>query len=188
VSATESVDVRVLGLADAALVTVGDGEPQPASLRGSTVDYGGETRSLEIAMSGASIWIGESGFSTELVLRDRATQLREHRATMTRVEGVADPDVRSPMPGTVVAVPVASGDSVDVGQTLLTIEAMKMEHKLLASVAGTVHLTVTPGDLVRLDQVVATITPHEVPAARTADKKASSVTGGVGPASEGAQP
>ncbi|HEU4808574.1 MAG TPA: biotin/lipoyl-containing protein, partial [Homoserinimonas sp.] len=79
----------------------------------------------------------------------------------TRVAGVADPDVRSPMPGTVVAVNVTSGDSVSVGQTLLTVEAMKMEHKLLASLDGVVSITVKPADLVKLDQIVASIAPHE---------------------------
>jgi acetyl-CoA/propionyl-CoA carboxylase biotin carboxyl carrier protein len=64
------------------------------------------------------------------------------------------------MPGTVVAVNVASGDSVTAGQTLLTVEAMKMEHKLLATLDGIVTITLKPADLVKLDQVVASIAPH----------------------------
>ena len=63
------------------------------------------------------------------------------------------------MPGTVVDVGAASGDVVEVGQLLVTVEAMKMEHRLLAATAGTVTLTVSVGDVVSLDQVVATITP-----------------------------
>jgi acetyl-CoA/propionyl-CoA carboxylase biotin carboxyl carrier protein len=42
---------------------------------------------------------------------------------------------------------------------------MKMEHTLLASVAGTVTVTVAEGDQVKVDQVVATIDPHEGDAA-----------------------
>jgi acetyl-CoA/propionyl-CoA carboxylase biotin carboxyl carrier protein len=49
---------------------------------------------------------------------------------------------------------------VTAGQTLLTVEAMKMEHKLRATVDGTVTITVKPADLVKLDQVVASIAPH----------------------------
>jgi len=41
---------------------------------------------------------------------------------------------------------------------------MKMEHQLTASVAGVVSISVTPGDVVRLDQIVATIAPREEPA------------------------
>ena len=42
------------------------------------------------------------------------------------------------LPGTVVAVPVAVGDSVAAGATLMVLEAMKMEHAVLAPRAGTV--------------------------------------------------
>jgi acetyl-CoA/propionyl-CoA carboxylase biotin carboxyl carrier protein len=37
---------------------------------------------------------------------------------------------------------------------------MKMEHRLTATTDGVVTLTARPADRVRLDQVVATITPH----------------------------
>jgi len=38
----------------------------------------------------------------------------------------------APMPGNVVALPVATGDFVEVGDTLVVIEAMKMEHAIVA--------------------------------------------------------
>jgi len=44
----------------------------------------------------------------------------------------------APMPGSVVRVAVAVGDAVTVGQELLVLEAMKMEHRVLASADGTV--------------------------------------------------
>ena len=62
-------------------------------------------------------------------------------AAIEREEGAADPEVRSPMPGTVVSVPVGDGDAVAAGQVLLSVEAMKMEHQLVAEVSGTVHIT-----------------------------------------------
>ena len=46
--------------------------------------------------------------------------------------------VKSPMPGTIVAVKVAVGDAVKKGQTLLVLEAMKMENEILAPKAGTI--------------------------------------------------
>jgi acetyl-CoA/propionyl-CoA carboxylase biotin carboxyl carrier protein len=56
-----------------------------------------------------------------------------------------------------VSVAVSDGDSVAAGQLLLSVEAMKMEHQLLAEVAGTVHISVRAGQPVKADQVLATI-------------------------------
>jgi acetyl-CoA/propionyl-CoA carboxylase biotin carboxyl carrier protein len=67
------------------------------------------------------------------------------------------------MPGTVVSVSVGEGEHVVTGQVLLSVEAMKMEHQLLAPLAGTVHLGVGTGDLVKVDQVLATIHPDPDP-------------------------
>ncbi|CAN5448210.1 acetyl/propionyl/methylcrotonyl-CoA carboxylase subunit alpha [soil metagenome] len=60
-----------------------------------------------------------------------------------------DAQVRSPMPGKVVAVAVSVGDVVVRGQPLLTLEAMKMEHALIAPFDGEVEaLNVSVGDQV----------------------------------------
>ena len=61
------------------------------------------------------------------------------------------------MPGTVTMLNVSTGDKVEAGAVLLAVEAMKMEHQLVASIAGTVHVGVAVGALVKADQVVATI-------------------------------
>jgi acetyl-CoA/propionyl-CoA carboxylase biotin carboxyl carrier protein len=66
------------------------------------------------------------------------------------------------MPGTVTVVKVAVGDEVTAGQSLLVVEAMKMEHVIAAPHAGTVAgLDVAPGTTVAMDQVLAVIEPHE---------------------------
>jgi acetyl-CoA/propionyl-CoA carboxylase biotin carboxyl carrier protein len=65
------------------------------------------------------------------------------------------------MPGTVVAVPVASGAQVEAGDTVAVVEAMKMEHRLVAPIAGSVTVKVAPGDLVKLDQLVAVVDAPE---------------------------
>ncbi|WP_067471166.1 ATP-binding protein [Nocardia amamiensis] len=72
-------------------------------------------------------------------------------------EHVGDAEIRSPMPGSVIAVPVASGTAVAAGDPVVIVEAMKMEHSLTAPVAGTVELLVEPGAQVRLDQVLARV-------------------------------
>ncbi|MBB5640318.1 biotin carboxylase N-terminal domain-containing protein [Cryobacterium roopkundense] len=164
VSATESVDVRVVGEAGAASVLIGEGPAVSASLTtvpgraGSfSVEYDGENTVFAIEQSGARVHIGVDGFSLELRYRSRAEQLAEHLANRDRVPGAVSPDVRSPMPGTVIAVHAATGDTVTAGQTILVVEAMKMEHKLVASAAGRVTVNLKVGDLVALDQVVASV-------------------------------
>jgi acetyl-CoA/propionyl-CoA carboxylase biotin carboxyl carrier protein len=105
------------------------------------------------------LYLGNEGWSCRLELLTRETRLTRVLAAIHREEGAADPEVRSPMPGTVVSVAVTDGDTVTAGQLLLSVEAMKMEHQLAAEVAGTVHINAKAGDLVKLDQVLATIHP-----------------------------
>ena len=62
---------------------------------------------------------------------------------------------RAPMSGAVVALPVAVGDTVEPGQTLMIIEAMKMEHAIVAETAGTVsEILFAVGDQVDEDQTL----------------------------------
>ena len=74
------------------------------------------------------------------------------------------PEVVSPLPGTVVVVAVSEGDHVEAGDALVVVEAMKMEHSLRASIAGTVRLSVAVGDRVARGAVVATVeAPFDIP-------------------------
>lgn len=73
----------------------------------------------------------------------------------------ADPQLVSPMPGTVVLVHAADGMHVKVGDPVVVVEAMKMEHVVRSAVAGTVHLRVAAGETVSRGQTLAEITPDE---------------------------
>ncbi|MFI6099778.1 biotin carboxylase N-terminal domain-containing protein [Lentzea sp. NPDC051213] len=64
----------------------------------------------------------------------------------------------APMPGTVVRVSVNQGDQVEAGQELLVLEAMKMEHRVLATNAGTVtELLVEKAQQVNAGDVLAVV-------------------------------
>jgi biotin carboxyl carrier protein len=64
------------------------------------------------------------------------------------------------MPGTVVKVLVAPGERVEKGQDLLVVEAMKMEIKVSAPVAGTVKaVRAAEGDPCDAGQVLAEVEP-----------------------------
>jgi 3-methylcrotonyl-CoA carboxylase alpha subunit len=66
--------------------------------------------------------------------------------------------ILSPMPGKIIAVEVAAGDSVTKGQKLLTLEAMKMEHTLTAPFDGLVaELNAVPGAQVQVEALLARI-------------------------------
>ena len=61
----------------------------------------------------------------------------------------ADGELRAPMPGQVLLVPVAVGDTVAAGDPVVVLESMKMELVLAAPIDGSVtELTVAPGDQV----------------------------------------
>ncbi len=66
-------------------------------------------------------------------------------------------DVRSPMPGTVVAVPAEDGAAVDAGAPLVVVEARKMEHTLVAPLAGIAKIAVRAGQKVDAQQVLALV-------------------------------
>ena len=74
--------------------------------------------------------------------------------------GAGDGVVRSPMPGTVIALGVGVGDVVAAGDVVAIVEAMKMEHSLRAPVDGVVsELSASVGALVALDQPLLRIDP-----------------------------
>jgi len=63
----------------------------------------------------------------------------------------------APVPGTVAAVEVVVGDSVAPGQTLVVLEAMKMEHRIVADCDAVVdQVLVQPGQSVDAHQVLVT--------------------------------
>jgi len=70
--------------------------------------------------------------------------------------------VSAPMPGKVIAVLVAPGDRVEIGQPVIVIEAMKMETTLVADVTGEVTAVhVTEGDTVDADGPLVDVTPAD---------------------------
>jgi acetyl-CoA/propionyl-CoA carboxylase, biotin carboxylase, biotin carboxyl carrier protein len=150
--------------AGSVLVAVEDGPFRPARLvmpspRSAALTFNGRAAAYAIVPGSSALFLGSGGWSCRLEVLTRESRLERVLAAIQREEGAADPAVRSPMPGTVVSVSVTDGADVTAGQVLVSVEAMKMEHQLLAPLDGTVHLSVRPGDLVKADQVLATVHP-----------------------------
>ena len=69
-----------------------------------------------------------------------------------------DGSVSAPMPGKIVSVAVRAGDTVQLHDLLIVLEAMKMEHRIEAPLAGTVSaLHVAPGDVVTAGAALVTV-------------------------------
>lgn len=147
-------EVRVLGLTGESIHLDVDGQERIFALGYSREDHPEAGRREGRPQT---VHVGSGGWSCGLEVLSREARLARVLAAIEREVGAADPEVRSPMPGTVVSVSVDNGDAVTAGQVLLSVEAMKMEHQLVAEVPGTVHITVKAGDLVKADQVLATI-------------------------------
>lgn len=66
--------------------------------------------------------------------------------------------IKAPLPGTIVQVLVKVGDTVTIGQKILTMEAMKMENNVLSEKDGTIRaINVKSGDTVLQNDILAEI-------------------------------
>ncbi|MFI9763900.1 acetyl/propionyl/methylcrotonyl-CoA carboxylase subunit alpha [Streptomyces sp. NPDC051963] len=159
----EPVTVRVRSTPDGGTELLLDDGDEP--LRGSAGPLPGPEGRFTCRLDGVAhtfaalpdgSWLGRDG---------DAWQVRDHDPVAASLTGAAHSGADSltaPMPGTVTVVKVAVGDEVTAGQSLLVVEAMKMEHVISAPHAGTVaELDVTPGTTVAMDQVLAVVAPHE---------------------------
>ncbi len=75
-----------------------------------------------------------------------------------RPKARAEGDVTTPIPGKVTSIKVAEGDTVEEGDVVLTVEAMKMENKVHTPIAGVVKkILVKIGDSVNPDETLIEI-------------------------------
>lgn len=101
-----------------------------------------------------SLWLSANGCTYRLE-RPAPRQARAAGAT------AAADALRAPMPAQVRDVQVAEGETVAEGQTLLLLEAMKMEIRVQAPRAGRVaRLLAKEGDTVERDQVIVELAPE----------------------------
>jgi biotin carboxyl carrier protein len=124
-----AVDGRTIEIDSEQLGAVTQVEPGVYSVLLDGASY--EIRLIETSQ-GLSAEVGGPRFAVEV--RDPRDTSRGSRASM----GSGRQNVVAPMPGKVVRVLVNVGDSVDVGQGLVVVEAMKMQNEMKASRPGRV--------------------------------------------------
>ncbi|MEC3977813.1 acetyl/propionyl/methylcrotonyl-CoA carboxylase subunit alpha [Amycolatopsis sp. H20-H5] len=151
--------VRVVGTPSDATVSVDGGDPVPMSARrdGDVLEVrhsGGFRRYRHAAGSARTVWLSRDGHGVAIGERENS------RSSAAAAAGGGP--VTSPMPGTVLVVKVAAGDTVSAGTPLLIVEAMKMEHTITAPIDGVVsELPVRAGQQVALDETLVVVLPHE---------------------------
>ena len=130
-------------------------------------------RRLEVVVDG---W----RFELDVEPDARAALMERARRERGEATGGGAAEVRAMIPGRVLAVAAEAGDTVEAGQRLLVIEAMKMQNEIRAPRSGVVTgVRVAAGRAVELGELLLTI--GDVPASSTSE---SAPTTGQGPGGE----
>lgn len=114
-----------------------------------------------------AVWVHSGGATHRLRPLSRRDALQKWLVDAGAPASTTSPDLRAPMPGTVVALHVGDGSRVTAGERIASIEAMKMEQPVVAPHDGIAHLLVSVGDQVRRDQVLARVEPDAATPAST---------------------
>lgn len=135
------------------------GQAQLISARNGsmTLLFDGRAVQAHVVSHGGRILVAVEGrvyeFSTA-----QGNQGRERKSQA----GGWEPEIRSPMPGKILEVRVSQGDEVEANQTLVVLEAMKMENTLASGARARVKtIHVAPGELVELGQILVELEPLE---------------------------
>ena len=134
--------------------SIGDGELCRATIYSSAPDevdfeLGGIRRSATINRFSGRIYVADN---TDVTTFTEVPRFQEHPALEAHGSLVA------PMPGTVVRIAVDKGSAVSAGDTVVVLEAMKMEHSIKAPVSGIVQeIRVDLGQSVDIGLVLAIV-------------------------------
>ena len=118
------------------------------------VDIGGETLAVKVDLKGPAIRLRWRGM--DVTARVRSPRVAELAKLMPEK---LPPDTSKmllcPMPGVITGVAVKEGETVEAGQALATVEAMKMENILKAERRGTVKkIVVKPGQSLAVEELI----------------------------------
>jgi 3-methylcrotonyl-CoA carboxylase alpha subunit len=145
----ERIAVTATEAADAWRVRVGSDDHQATLIarrdHALTLRIDGAQQRVNLAHDGDALWIGFGGRGYRIE--------REPPLSIDALGGAAHgsghANLESPMPGTIIKVLAAAGDAVEANQPLVVMEAMKMEHTIVAPYSGTVSaVAVKEGQLV----------------------------------------
>ena len=93
---------------------------------------------VDLTVEGAPPDVGAVASGHRSYVRVESERMRSAEQAKKGARGDAEKIVKSPMPGRVIKVLVAKGDAVELGQSLVVIEAMKMENEIRAKAPCTI--------------------------------------------------
>ncbi|MEO1060679.1 MAG: acetyl-CoA carboxylase biotin carboxylase subunit [Actinomycetota bacterium] len=119
-------------------------------------------RDVDVEVNGrkysVAVWVLESQIGAAAPAAAAKPKARRSSSAGGAGGGGADGTVTAPMQGTILKVMVAEGDEVEADQTVVVLEAMKMENNVATPKAGTVkELKVAAGDTVGTGDVIVVI-------------------------------
>ncbi len=116
--------------------------------------HDGIRRQVAYAVDGTHIWLDDGHGARHFI------NCTHQPAESADAAGTGQ--LLAPLDGAVAAVCASEGDTVTKGQLVLVLEAMKMEHRIVADVDGTLEqLLVSVGQQVKTRQLLAAITPDQ---------------------------
>ena len=132
------------------------------------IEINGKSHEVEVEEKGTLYVVTVDGISYEArIAEEKRKKLSEPQvpktvsvsssAPLSKAETIPG-SVTTPMPGTILSVHVETGDRVEVGDVLFTLEAMKMENEISSPASGTVKkLHVKEGQTVNTGDLLAVI-------------------------------
>jgi biotin carboxyl carrier protein len=117
-------------------------------------------RATSVVVSGDVAHVDVAGRSVAFRLAAAPDVDRAARFAAAGHQGGGPLEIVAPMPGSILAVHVAVGATVDAADPIVTLEAMKMEHAVASTIRGRIsELRARPGDQVARGDVLAVVEP-----------------------------
>jgi propionyl-CoA carboxylase alpha chain len=127
------------------------------------VTLNGETRTIQMIeeLSTGELCIEMKGADMDILLQSpREYELSVHMHAPVEVD--TSDQILSPMPGTLISFAVKEGDSVEIGQELCVVEAMKMQNIIRSERTGIISKLYVPvGGALKNDQMIMDFLPED---------------------------
>jgi acetyl-CoA/propionyl-CoA carboxylase biotin carboxyl carrier protein len=139
-----------------------EGEERTVALRPARQGQGDDAPAVVVAQvrDGEVAHVDVAGRSIPIRLAPAPDVDRAARHAASGQHGGGPAEIPAPMPGSILAVHVISGQAVDAGDPIATLEAMKMEHAVVAPISGRIaELRARAGDQVARGDVLAVVEP-----------------------------